>query len=357
MVRLWSHALAPDVWLRHLTAIPDQPLSSSDEYDQLLYWTAADLASREIVILREQLYCAPGVAADLVARRGVHYARACLDPNLPLSVIETVPCVGGDIAGLSVFGISGPGVQSCVRTLFDDDRPAGRVLSMGPVKLALLCGLEERGPPSARTLERLLARAAHLLRQAGLETSDTVRCWVHASGEAGWPALLESAFTRGFGSCDALVTPVDVPVQTPQRCALTLAAAQPLPGTERRPGATPRMFPSGHPDHSAGATWAMMRPLGQHTAVNLGASVSEASRPIEERLTRLYDELRKTATGLNIPLERTIQGCLYLPDQAAADCWQRMCNDDQLPRIPIIGVCAGHGYAETVLSVEIMTVD
>ena len=173
--------------------------------------------------LREVLFGEAALAPELERSRGAVLAAHGLELDLPWTMVGCTPCLGGGVAGVQLFGVSGSGVRagSCV-TLRREGRAVGRLLEAGGARLAVLSdinGLRAGGGPGEgpeAEAERMFRLAEESVEAFGFSFRQVARTWIYIPRLLGWYGgfnrVRDKAFRRlGLISSEG---PVHLPAST-----------------------------------------------------------------------------------------------------------------------------------------------
>ena len=206
--------------MHHFTALPLGPVEEDAPWEELLGELQGALEGQEVSLLREVLFGEAALAPALESARRAALAARGLEPDLPWTLVGCTPCRGGGLAGVQVFGVSGPGIKanSCT-TLRREGRAVGRLLEAGEARLAVLSdvnGLEsEDGAPSSPEdeAERMFRRADELAQAFGFSYRQVARSWIYIQRLLDWYGRFNSVRDQAFRRF-GLITP-DGPVHLP----------------------------------------------------------------------------------------------------------------------------------------------
>ena len=205
-LRLLTHSTGSDPDLHHITALPRRPLEGAHEIRAMYRELCAELTARGLHVLQEKLYGEASASPMVAAARGEALAaRGARADHLPMTLVGSRPCHGGQVAGVQICAASGPSAEDgACRTLRLDGQAVGRQLQTPGARLAFFADItgmdptEHQAAPRTVQCQRMFQRVTRLVQEFGFTFQDVARTWIYVLELLRWYDELNRVRTEAY---------------------------------------------------------------------------------------------------------------------------------------------------------------
>jgi len=357
-----SHVMGSDLRFHHLTAVAPRPLQTQDEIGRLFDELAAALPSGAQKLQQKVFVSADGVEVALAALEE-------RDPHreVPTTLVLDEPCVGGRVAGIQVLAVEGEG--SC-RTVFDGDRPAGRLLEFGGARVLHLADVHAQSMPTADPAEQMAAmfeRVGALVAQCSLTFQQVARTWIYVDRLLDVYADLNQARDEFFAR-EAVDHAISAPPASTGIQGAHPSGAAAFMDLVAVDGAGPLVpMRTSHQceayDYGSAFSRGMIVDLAGVRFLYASGTASIDHRGETVHVGDPHGQIRETYAAVDTLLGRqgsgladAVTGVLYFKDDASYRAWKELRERRELPDLPAIPVFADVCRPELLFELEVTAV-
>ncbi|MBI4953421.1 MAG: hypothetical protein HY908_15430 [Myxococcales bacterium] len=190
----------------YLSVVPTAPVQGDAALSELFLDVAAAAARSRVQILQEKVFGVCADASAILAARARAFAQHGLDFECPPTFVDGAPCIGGQLAGVQIVGVTSDSPEARVTPLHHRGARVGRELRIPAARLLFYGGVSGWAPEGPRGVadqaDRMFENARALLEDQGLTCKHIVRTWIYMPRLLAWYGefnRVRTACFRRFG--------------------------------------------------------------------------------------------------------------------------------------------------------------